>query len=229
MINVFHGDGTAASRKLLQDAISQDKLAGHEIRTLEGDKLAPRDLESILATASLFSTETIVIENLLSRLRSKDKDACIELLSNYSGDKNLLLWDKKALTKIAIGKLGKNAKATESKAPTALFSFIESIEPGNAPRALALMHEVIAGTEDIIVFTMLARQVSYLIMMKSGTSPKFAPWQMGKLRAQAGKWDAKLLEVFMAELLKIDFAIKTGTSKLSYTDHLDLLLTSLLR
>lgn len=228
MITVFHGDGTAESRRLLQSSISEDKLSGHEIRFIEGDKIAPRDLDSILGTSSLFSVETLVIENLLSRLRSKDKDSCIELLSKYTGDKNILLWEKKSITKIALGKLGKTAKSTESKAPTALFSFLEAIEPGNAKRAITLLHEVVAGTEDIIVFTMLARQVSYLIMMKTGTSPKFAPWQMGKLRSQASKWSEAQLETFISELLKIDLAIKTGTTKLSYKDQLDILLVSLL-
>jgi DNA polymerase III delta subunit len=66
-------------------------------------------------------------------------------------------------------------------------------------------------------------------MMKSATSPKFAPWQMGKLRSQASKWTDKQLETFLAELLKIDLSVKTGNTKMSYTDHLDLLLTSLLR
>jgi len=228
MITVFHGDGTAESRRLLQNAISADKLAEHEIRFLEGEKISPRDLDSILGTSSLFSIETLVIENLLSRLRSKDKDACIELLSKYAGDKNILLWEKKAITKIAIGKLGKTAKATESRAPTALFSFLESIEPNNANRAISLLHEVVSGTEEIIVFTMLARQISYLIMMKTGTSPKFAPWQMGKLRAQASKWSEAQLETFISQLLKIDLSVKTGASKLGYSDHLDIMLLNLL-
>lgn len=228
MITLFHGDGTAESRRLLSVAIDKDKSQGHEIRFIEGEKLAPRDLATVLGTSSLFSTETLVIENLMSRLRSKDKDTCIEILSNYTGDKNILMWDKKALTKIAIGKLGKNIKATESKAPTALFTFLESIEPGKAKETLALLHEVVSSSEDIIVFTMLSRQISYLIMMKTGTSPKFAPWQMGKLRSQAAKWSNEQLETFISELLKIDLSIKTGSSKLSYTDHLDILLLNLL-
>lgn len=228
MLLIFHGEGTSSSRKLLREAIQKDKLAGHEVRTLEGDKLSPRDLESTLATESLFSVETIVIENLLSRLRSKDKDKCIELISSYTGNKNIFMWDKKEITKPNLTKLSK-AKVSNSKSPTALFTLMESLEPGNAKQALDLLHQTVADTEDIIAFTMVARQISYLIMMKSGTSPKFAPWQIGKLKAQAAKWDDKQLEHFLAELLKIDLSIKSGFSKLSYTDHLDLLLSSLLR
>lgn len=226
-ISIFHGDGTVISRQLLQNAIAQDKSLGHEIRTLDGDKLAPADLDSTLATASLFSIETIVIENLLSRLRSKDKDACLESLAKYNGDKNILLWEKKEISKPNLAKLGQ-AKISTSKAPTALFSFMESIEPGNAKQALELMHQVLESTEDIIVFTMLARQLSYLIIIKSATSPKFAPWQLGKLRSQASKWEGKQLESFIAQLLKIDLSVKTGATKLSYADHLDILLVSLL-
>jgi DNA polymerase III delta subunit len=228
MIYIFHGEGTGTSRKLLRDAIEKDKTAGHEIRTLEGDKISPRDLESMLSTESLFSVETLVIENLLSRLRSKDKDACIELLSKYTGDKNILLWDKKEITKPNLTKLSK-AKISNSKAPTALFTLMESLEPGNAKQARDLLHQTVRDTEDIIAFTMIARQISYLIMMKSGSSPKFAPWQIGKLKASVAKWSEKQLEDFLRELLKIDLSIKSGTSKLSYTDHLDLLLSTLLR
>ncbi|MBP9670112.1 hypothetical protein KBD75_01795 [Candidatus Woesebacteria bacterium] len=228
MLNIYHGEGTGTSRKLLREAIEKDKLAGHEIRTLEGDKLSPRDLESTLATESLFSVETIVIENLLSRLRSKDKDACIDLLASYTGSKNIFLWDKKEITKPNLSKLSK-AKVSNSKAPTALFTLMDSLEPGNAKQSLDLLHQTVADTEDIIAFTMIARQISYLIMIKSGSSPKFAPWQVGKLKSLASKWGDKQLEHFLSELLKIDLSIKSGTSKLSYTDHLDLLLSTLLR
>ena len=227
MLYIFHGDGTALSRKLLQDAVAKERQLGHEIRTLEGDKLAPRDLDSTLATANLFSQETLVIEGLLSRVKSKDKDTCLKLLAGYSGDKNILLWDKKEVTKPNLSKLP-GAKLSLSRAPTALFSLLESLGPGSAKRSLALLHEVVSGTEDIVVFTMIARQISYLIIMQSATSPKFSPWQMAKLRSQAINWSAKQLTKFISQLLEIDFAVKTGATKLSYTDHLDILLLSLL-
>jgi DNA polymerase III delta subunit len=225
---VFHGDGISLSRKQLQDELTKEKALGHEVNFLAGDKLLPKDLETVLSTSNLFFQETLVIENLLSRLRSKDKDSCIQLLSVYQGDKNIYLWEKKSITKLALGKLGKNTKITESKAPTELFTLLESLEPGNAKTILPLLKSVTDSTEDIIAFTMIARQISYLIMIKSGSSPKFAPWQLGKLKLQAAKWDDKLLEKCLAELLKIDLSIKTGTSKLSYRDHLDIMIVSLL-
>ena len=115
MIFIFHGEGTATSRNLLQDAITKHKLLGHEIRIIEGDKLVPADLESTLATASLFSTETLVIEGLLSRAKSRDKDTCIKVLADYSGDKNIFLWDKSQI----VYQVG--SKGLLSKAPRPFF------------------------------------------------------------------------------------------------------------
>lgn len=227
-ILVFHGDNQSDSRTQLQNAIHKDKEQGREVNYLEGDKLTPRDLESVLGTANLFAESTLVIEGLMGRLRSKDKDACIELLAKYAGEKNILLWEKKAITKLALGKLGKNVKISESKAPTELFAFLELIIPGNAVKALASLHRVAEKTEDILIFTMLARHVSYLIMMKSATIPKFAPWQMGKLRAQASLWSEEQLTAMLTKFLEIDLAVKTGQTKLNYLDHLDIYLFTLL-
>ena len=224
MLYIFHGDGTSASRKLLQESLVKEKSLGREIRVIEGDKLLVKDLDTHLSTASLFSTESLLIENLLGRLRSKEKDACIQLLAEYQGDKNIFLWDKREVTKPNMAKLAGVAKISLSKAPTALFTLLESLIPGSAKQSLDLLHQVVRESEDIVVFTMIARQISYLIIMKTATSPKFAPWTMAKLKTQSTLWETKSLEHFLSELLKIDFAIKTGRSKLSYTDHLDLLL-----
>jgi DNA polymerase III delta subunit len=138
------------------------------------------------------------------------------------------LWDKKEVTKLNMAKLANKAKVSLSKPSTLLFTFLESLHPGNSKPSLAHLHDLRSTTDDLIVFTMIARQISYLIMIKSGTSPKFAPWQIGKLKAQGAQWSDKQLADFLAKLLDIDFSIKTGRSKLSYTDHLDLLLHNLL-
>lgn len=226
MIQIFHGDSTKDSRVLLVTALEKERVSGHEIRTVDGEKVTPRDLESTLQTESLFSQESLVIENLLSRLRSKDKDACLTLLKNYAGGKNIFLWEKKEITKANLANLPPSAKVSNSRPPQLLFNWLETVYPGNLQNCLTLLHQVVVGTEDILIFTMLARQISYLIMMKSATSPKFAPWQMGKLRAQAAKWEESALTSLLYRLLEIDEAVKTGQTKLSYADHLDILLLS---
>ncbi|MFH1243988.1 MAG: hypothetical protein V1487_00220 [bacterium] len=227
MIQIFHGDSSHDSRRLLQQALDNERKLGKEIITLDGDKFLPRDLQTSLQTESLFNPLVLVIENLLSRLRSRDKDTCISLISSYEGSKNIYLWDKKEITKPNLAKLPK-AKVVLSKVPTQLFNLLESLAPGQAKVCLSLLHQVVESSEDIIVFTMVARQVNYLIQIKSATSPKFAPWQYARLRSQATKWSEKQLIHFHDQLLHIDYQIKSGSSKLSYLDHLDILLVSLL-
>lgn len=228
MIYIFHGDATAKSRLLYQEAISKERTLGHEMQNIEGDKLSPSDLESYLTTSNLFAVSSLAIEGLLSRLRSKDKEACIDLLASYSGEKNIILWDKKEITPANLKKFAK-AKISNSKADTVLFEFVENIYPGNTDHVLSLFHELLKLTNELIVFTMLVRQIGYLIIIKSATNPKFAPWQLGKLRSQAAKWENKQLEDFLLALQKIDLSIKKGASKLSYIEHLDIMLTTLLR
>ena len=225
---VFHGDNTRDSRSLMQEAVARDREAGHEIHELSGDKLLAKDLSSVLATANLFSAETVVIENLLCRLKSKEKDLCIALLAAYAGEKNIILWDKKGITKIGLGKLGKNTKVSESKAPQLLFTFLESIVPGNTRRALTLLHDLAKSTDDILIFTMLSRHIANLIIVDSGTGLKFAPWQIGKLKSQAKAWDPAQLVQFHDQVINLDEQVKTGATKLSYLDQLDMILVSLL-
>ena len=64
MIYLFHGDDPKSSRNNLFEL----KKKHTDIREINGDKLLPKDLESTLGTESLFGNETILIENLLSRL-----------------------------------------------------------------------------------------------------------------------------------------------------------------
>ena len=226
--HIFHGEGTTASRKAVLDLLKIDKDKGCAIYEIEGDKITPQELEVALSTTSLFGQDSIFIENLLSRPKSKDKDVCIDLVARYDGPKNIYIWEKKELTVATLKKFA-HFKISNSKVPTLLFTLLESLVPGNLPKASQLLHQVVSDIEDIIIFTMVARQIGYLIMVKSGTNPKFAPWQIGKLKSQASKWSDIQLETFIARLTQIDYQIKTGKSKLSYLDHLDLLLASLLR
>ncbi len=228
-IIVFHGDNPAASRTQLQTALAVERSRGSELLSLEGDKISPPDLENALLTDNLFTPTALVIENLLTRLRSRDKDRCLALLTNYAGPKNIYLWEKKETTKLTLNKFPKATKITLAKTPTALFALLESLRPGSATQSLSLLHQVVAVTEDIVAFTMVARQISQLLQVRAIATPKLSPWQLTKLQSQTKSWTEAELIHFHDELVRIDFAIKTGRSKLSYADHLDILFTTLLR
>lgn len=229
MIFVYHGDHPAGSRTQLQSALAAERARGAEILTLEGDKITPQDLESAILTNNLFTPVVIVIENLLSRLRSRDKDRCLEILASAPSDKAIYLWEKKEITKLTLNKLPKTTKISLSKAPTTLFALLDGLVPGNSARALELLHQTMLASEEIVVFTLVARQISSLIQIVGGGSPKTSPWQLAKLQSLAKRWSLPQLLHFHNELVRIDYSIKSGRSRLSYLDHLDILFVTLLR
>lgn len=221
---LFHGDDTTSSRTLL---LNQRKKA-NDVRELSGEKLLAKDLESTLGTESLFGNETLLIENLFSRLRSKDKDACVQLLINYNGNRDILIWEKKSLTKLTTNKLPKSWVIKESKPPALLFNFLDTIVPGCHQQAAKILASLRKSTDDGLIFIMLTRHVSSLIQARSATSLKLPPWQIGKLKSQAGSWEISKLVLFYDELYKIDYKIKTGTTKLDLGSQLDILLLQVL-
>jgi DNA polymerase III delta subunit len=224
MIYLFHGDDQANSRA---QAILV-RQAQSDVRVVSGDKLAPRDLESILGTESLFGAEALWIENLFSRVRSKDKEACVALLSAYTGSRTIILWEKKAITKAATAKLPKSWKIKESKPPAVLFTFLDSLYPGNYQEAKKLLGELRKTSEEGFIFIMLSRHISTLIQASSATTLKLPPWQIGKLKGQAQKWHETQLTMFYDRMYQIDLHIKTGATKLDQASQLDILLRQVL-
>lgn len=199
-----------------------------EYQELKGDKLTATELETALLSTNLFSLVHLYIENLFSRPRSKDKDNCLKLLFDYTGDKTILCWEKKSLTKAALAKLPKSWKISESKPPALLFSWLESLTPGNYPRSSQLLRSLRTSTDETLIFIMLSRHLGNLIQAKSATAPKLPPWQLGKLRAQASAWSETQLIQFLDSLYTLDYQIKTGRTKLDLSSQLDIVLYQVL-
>ncbi len=226
---IFHGDDQAQSRQNLHQAIAKLKQAQVQIKWLAGDKLSPADLEIELRTQNLFQTEALVIENLLSRPRSKIKQKCLNLLISYQGSKLIFFWDKKALTPTILKSLQPlKPQVKLFKLPTFLFKFLDNFKPGNSKILLTLFHQTLKLTNEQVVFVMLTKRLSQLIQAK--TQPqllKGAPWQKKQLLNQVQTWQLNQLIKLHHQLFKIDYLIKTGQTKLNLVDQLDLLILEL--
>ena len=224
MIQLFHGDDIAASRNLFFAAkqLSEDR---HE---LQGDKLTPDELRTVLETSGLFGPATLVIENIFSRLRSKAKEECLAMLQQASPSREIIIWEKKALTKAVLSKLPKTWKVVESKPPALLFNFLAALTPGNLNSVQSLLKSLRQTSDDGLIFIMLARHLNNLILAQTATRPKLPPWQLGKLRSQASRWSEASLLHFHDELYRLDLAQKTGGTKLDLGSQLDILLVSVL-
>lgn len=226
---IIHGDNHVASRQQLGEYSNTLKNNGLERINLRGDKLTFLELEEALLVENLFTREFIVIENLLFRQKSKTKDKLIKLINEYKGTKELILWEKKSISKTELKKLGSNKpKISEHKLPFEIFKFTTSLTPKNKAKSINLYHQALKTSSDVFIFSMLARQISNLIVAKtSPSSITGAPWQKVQLIKQSSDWELEELKSFHSQLLATDFNIKTGKTSIDLATQLDLMIIEL--
>lgn len=228
MITVLHGDSFVASRNHLNQLVSEHKLKENsETIKLQAKQLNLETLTQALESQSLFGNQKlVVIENLLTLPRSKQKDQMIDLVLNNQAE-NLLLWEKKAITSAVKKKLVK-ARVQEFKAPKVIYSFLDSLKPSTPKISLNFFHQAIAKDAVELIFYLLSRRIAQLIQaLDDPASLKGAPWQLGKLKSQAKAFSLEQLLKLHQNLLNLDYQIKSGQTPLSLTTHLDLLLANL--
>jgi hypothetical protein len=215
MITILHGDNYIASRTELNKVKKASKLNGKTI--------TEADLTQALESNAMFSSEeTVIIENLLTLPRSKNKQKLIDIVLKAS-DKQIYLWDKKAITP-AVKKLFKNATIKEYKLTKFLYQFLDSIRPNNQTNILKLLHHTMESDAVELTFYLLHRRISQLIQaLDDPRKLRGAPWQLGSLKNQAKLFSLVQLKNFHQKLLTIDYEIKTGQSPLPLASRLDLL------
>lgn len=104
---IIHGENTVNSREKLVELIKKSESKQREILRLEAKNLSEAALEETLGANDLFgSSKTIIIEELHSLPNSARKKALIEQLSKPQIH-NLILWEKRSLTKTMVGKFPK--------------------------------------------------------------------------------------------------------------------------
>jgi hypothetical protein len=215
MITIIHGDNYIASRLVLNQVNQAIKLDARSI--------SEADLTQALQSTAMFSTdEAIIIENLLTLPRSKNKQKLIDIVLKAS-DKQIYLWDKKAITP-ATKKMFKNATIKEFKLTKFVYKFLDSIKPDNQQHILKLLHQTLEKDAVELTFYFLHRRISQLIQaLDDPRELKGAPWQIGSLKSQAKLFSLAQLKNFHQKLLTIDYEIKTGQSPLPLASRLDLL------
>jgi DNA polymerase III delta subunit len=231
-ILILHGDHQANSRLRLGELIKAAKDQGRELRRLPASGLTVPSLEQVLGENTLFgSPQTIIIEELHSLPTSANKKALLELLAEPPLDPEmteLILWEKRALTKTMIGKFP-GAQATEFKVSKSIFSWLDAVsgQKHTQKRQLELFHQALSQEDEWYCFIMLARQVRLLIQAQEGQIKGVAPFMVSKLKKQAATFSSEQLLRFHHRLLELDQKHKTSASGLTLTQDLDLLLLQL--
>lgn len=226
MITILHGDDTTASR----NAYHLIKTQAQHPQTFEADKVSLTDLMQILEGGGLFvQKQEVFLEQVLSKKKdSKELAAISTLLQQHAADHTIVLWEGKELTKKQLEIISK-ATVRVFKLPGVLFTFLESIKPGNTKVMLSLFQQTLQTAGEEMVFFMLIRQIRILLALKDPQSAieevrRIAPWQKGKLQAQANAFTPKQLVTFYQKLAQADLQHKTGADTVPLAHTIDFLL-----
>lgn len=227
-IHIYHGDNTILSRNARQAKIAEYRGQGFAPTEVAGESVTRAELENVLATVNMFETDVVVIDGLVGRLRSKAKDALIELLVKIPPTKPIIMWEKKLLTALMLKPFTGLAKIELFKETPTIFPFVDSLKPGNAARALTLFHACTKDNDPFMVFGMIVRRITDLMIALDDPSlVTGSPWGIKQIISQAQSWDIPRLLALHTKLLEIDINIKTGQTKLDLESQLDLLLLQL--
>ena len=222
---LIHGDNTVGSRNFLNQKKRDVEKQGYtEFLLLEGKKIHLGEVKLALETQSLFGNQKyIIIENLLSRPKSKDKTEIEDYLKleNFS---NCLLWESKKMTPAQIKKFS-GGEVQEFKSSSQTFQFLDSLGSGEHLSS-TLLHEALELESEGSLFFMWARQIRILLQSSDSASP-LPPWQKQKAAKQFALLGNDKIRFMHKELLNIDEKIKTGNSALGLVGELELLLAKL--
>ncbi|MBU0576784.1 hypothetical protein KJ707_01995 [Patescibacteria group bacterium] len=227
MISVLHGENTVSSRNKLVELITLAKDRNKTIERLDAKNLNLGLLESKLIKQDLFGTEIIVvIEDLHSLPRSKNRTSLIELVSKSQVD--VILWEKRTLTP-AMRKKFPHADIFEFKLSSALFTWLDTLcgDGKNTKKQLLAFHKTLATEDPHLCFMMFTRQVRMLIQIQDGGVINGPPWMKNKLRKQSQTFNLNQLLTIHSQLLAMDLKQKTSTNTLELDQELDLLIMSL--
>lgn len=230
MITIIHGDDISSSRQFY---LEQKQKSKNRIE-FEGEKITLSELSQIIGGQSLFGEQKdVFIENFLSSKKSKDLKPMIDFLKNNHKNLNVFLWEKQQLTSASVTPF-KDAIVKKFSLPQALFSFLDSIVPGNSTKSIKLFHETLESSKEEVVFFMLVRQFRLLLALSENSEDeqidefkRMVPWQKPKLAKQAERFGKDQLITNYKKLFEIDLGIKTGASSLPLTQSIDFFLLSL--
>jgi len=224
---IIHGDDTVTARNHLNDELEKAQSSSAGVSRFDARDLDLTKLTQVLEGMTLFGLQPmIIIEGIFSLPKSKNKDNLIEFLTKYQ-DRQIILYENKALTATVI-KPFKKATVSSHKPAAIIFTFLDSLKPGSAPRSLSLFDQLEnANQPPELVFAMLVRQVRLLIQALDPSTLKGAPWQKSRLISQARAFGERGLLKLHHDLYHIDKQLKTGVNPLPLSTQLFTLLASL--
>lgn len=222
MIILVHGDDSLSSRKYYLSQKDDSSI------TFDAESISVIELAQTMQGSGLFEdSKKIFIENLFTRKGQKNLTSVAQTLeSNEKAE--VYIWADKDVGVRSLGKFPR-FENQNFKVPQNIWSFLDGLRPNN-PRNVTSFHNALKGTEPEIIFAMITRQFRLLAGISSESKQnaeevkKLAPWQKSKLQKQASLFSQDKIKMIYKKLYKIEKGQKTGSSNMTLTQNIDILL-----
>lgn len=224
MITIICGEDSVASRDYLNQALKmhteKNNAVVQSITVAEAIDLSLQDSQPI----SLFETPVYLLENASKKIMRKGSGDLYKALLKLSKSTEITLyiWES-GMSKRDI-KTADLGVVKEFKPNSSIFTLLDQCYPSNLKRFVADFYSLVTPTTELFIHIMLTRHIRSLLSIRLGEVPaRMQSWQVGKLKAQASRWEAKSLLDFYEKLLSIEVQLKTGRSVYSVGESLTLL------
>ncbi|KKQ75926.1 MAG: hypothetical protein US96_C0001G0002 [Candidatus Woesebacteria bacterium GW2011_GWB1_38_5b] len=209
-ITLICGTHITASRERFQKILDGIHKREWEVVHLTSNSSITESLRgtSLFEQNKVFVCEDLKIldEKTLKFLEKKVKDL----------DSNLLLYSKNAVPVKLNNFVKKYGKIEVFDLPKTIFTFLDSLYPGNSRNSIKLFLEVLKTEPVEFVFSLIAGLYRDLYWAKNDPdSMSTSPWRIGKLKNQASRYSNTILIYIITVLADLDIKVKTSQADLS--------------
>ena len=226
MLTVICGEDQQTARKYLLSIKDSYKKKGYSLMEVLAADL-PEVYKNSSGVVDLFGQKSVYfVDGLSKQYKGRTKTPFKQTVEALSKDKNIHLIDWEAgKSGYVLSTLKKISYSFQEYKPGKnVFQLLDFCYPGNLKNFLLTLAIVLNTQEEMFVYTLLTRQIKKLLMASDGHfDSKTAPWQRGKLQSQARMWKLKQLVNFYDGLIRIDVATKSGSSRFTIRDSIEIL------
>lgn len=222
-IILLHGEDTVKSYERLKKFVDTAKNRSWEVVNMDQ---SPTNFEETLSSTSLFGSERFFILRDIKKIGKKESTWLNNKYKSIEG--NLVIYHEGVAGATVIKNLPSSVVVEEFALPKLIWTFLDSIRPGNSTKCLQDFHKIIKRDAPEFVFTLISRLFKDLYWVRVDPSSMIYPqWRIDKLKRQStGLTSDQLLDIINS-LAEIDVSVKTGNGDI--VSALDLMLIKQLK
>lgn len=225
MIYIFAGEDQVKSRQAYLKKLSQHK----EVTQLAGEVLDLNTLIQACESQGLWSSNTVAIERLTQKRKSKERDQIFMYLGRMVKDQDIsiYIWEPKSVPKWYTSGLP-GAKVDNYQLPKTFFAVLDNFSPATKVKFLNLIDECKKNYETDFIWYMLInhlRKLYYLSLAES--APISSQRYKAKLLNQVNSFSKNQLTDIFNWVTRVDFERKQALNHDSTDSLLDKLVLKL--